>query len=56
MEEGFEETLSSLIKLTFDHVHEHVAKEASIVTAIAQRISPRVKIDASIQYALWSSS
>lgn len=36
VKKGYENTLSDLIKLTFDHVSEHVAKEASIVSAIAQ--------------------
>ena len=48
VEEGYEETLSNLIKLTFDHVHEHVTKEASIVSAIAQKVNPGVNIDGCI--------
>ena len=48
VKKGYENTLSDLIKLTFDRVSEHVAKEASIVSAIAQRVNPGVKIDGSI--------
>jgi hypothetical protein len=46
----FEDTLRDLVGLTFDSVKKHVAAEASVVTAIAQRINPQVKIDASIAW------
>jgi hypothetical protein len=46
--EKFKATLSDLIKLTFDNVQKHVAHEASVVTAIAQKVNPGVKIDGSI--------
>jgi hypothetical protein len=45
----YKELLAGLIKFTFDHVSEHVATEASVVSAIAQRADPGVKIDASIK-------
>lgn len=48
-QEGYESTLDDLIQITFDNVKEHVAKEASIVTAIAQKVSPSVKIKGSIE-------
>ncbi|KAE9387343.1 hypothetical protein BT96DRAFT_927670 [Gymnopus androsaceus JB14] len=48
IEERFKTTLSNLIKLTFDNVQKHVAHEASVVTAIAQKVNPGVKIDGSI--------
>jgi hypothetical protein len=48
VEEGYEDTLSNLIKLTFDHVREHVAGEASIVSAMAQKVNPGVNIDGCI--------
>jgi hypothetical protein len=46
--EEYRDTLSKLIELTYSHVRKHVAEEASIVTAIAQKVSPGVKIDGSI--------
>jgi len=46
---GYDDTLNELIRLTFDNVREHVAKEASIVTAMAQKVNPGVKIDGSIE-------
>jgi hypothetical protein len=46
--EGFEDTLLDLVGLTFDSVNKHVAMAASIVSAIAQRINPEVKIAGSI--------
>jgi len=49
VEKGYEDALSKLIKLTYDHVREHVAREASIVSAIAQKVDPGVNIDASIE-------
>ena len=47
-EKGYEDTLDNLIKLTFRNVQEHVTEGPSIVSAIAQKVSPGVKIDASI--------
>jgi len=47
-EVGHEGTLKELVKLTFEHVSEHVAKEASTVTAMAQRVYPELKIRESI--------
>ncbi|KIJ35988.1 hypothetical protein M422DRAFT_782383 [Sphaerobolus stellatus SS14] len=46
--EGYEQTVDDLVKLTFSSVEQHVASEPSITIAIAQKVSPRVKIDASI--------
>jgi hypothetical protein len=47
-EADHEGTLKELVKLTFEHVSEHVAKEASTVTAMAQRVYPELKIRESI--------
>jgi hypothetical protein len=47
-EANHEGTLKELVKLTFEHVSEHVAKEASTVTAMAQRVYPELKIRESI--------
>jgi len=44
----FESTVLDLVKLTFDSVNKHVATAASIVSAIAQKINPEVKIAGSI--------
>ncbi|KIM19792.1 hypothetical protein M408DRAFT_30924 [Serendipita vermifera MAFF 305830] len=49
VQEGYKNTLADLIQLTFDNVKNHVAKEASVVTAIAQRVNPNVKVDGSIE-------
>jgi hypothetical protein len=46
---GFESTVVDLVELTFDSVKKHVATAASIVTAIAQKINPEVKIAGSIE-------
>jgi hypothetical protein len=46
--EGFENTVLDLVGLTFDSVNKHVATVASIVSAIAQKINPEVKIAGSI--------
>lgn len=46
---GYESTLSELVKMTYDNVRDHVAKEASVVSAIAQTANPGVKIDGSIE-------
>jgi hypothetical protein len=48
VEEGFEDTILDLVGLTFDSVNKHVAAAASIVSAIAQKINPEVKIAGSI--------
>jgi hypothetical protein len=45
---GYEYTLANLIQLTFDLVKDQVAVEASVVTAIAQRVNPRVNIEGCI--------
>jgi hypothetical protein len=47
--DGYESTLSELIKLTFDNVREHIAPTAAITTAMAQQADPGVKIDGSIE-------
>ncbi|KAG6918821.1 hypothetical protein DXG01_011224 [Tephrocybe rancida] len=49
-EYGFEPSLSDLIQVTYDHVREYFV-DASVVTAMAQRVNPRVNIHASIAYA-----
>jgi DNA-binding protein YbaB len=46
--EGYEDTLSDLIRVTFNNVYQHMAEEASVVSAIAQKVNPGVKIDGSI--------
>lgn len=46
-EPGYEATLSDLVQVTYKHVKEYFA-DASVASAIAQRVSPRVKIQASI--------
>ena len=46
---GYEKTLSDLIKLTFNNVYEHVAQDASVLSAMAQKVDPNVKITASIK-------
>jgi len=45
---AYEDTLSRLIQLTFNLVRDKVAVEASVVTAIAQKVNPGVNIEASI--------
>jgi len=45
---GYEYTLSHLIQLTFDLVQDSVATEASVVTAIAQKVNPGVNIEGCI--------
>ncbi|KIJ25857.1 hypothetical protein M422DRAFT_273141 [Sphaerobolus stellatus SS14] len=47
-EEEYEQTVDDLVKLTFSSVEEHVASEPSITVAIAQKVSPHIKIDASL--------
>jgi len=46
-EKGHELTLTKLIQLTYDEVYKYL-KDASIVTAIAQKVNPSVNIEASI--------
>jgi len=46
--QGYEKTLKDLIKLTYNNVFEYI-ETASVVTAIAQKVNPGVKIDASIE-------
>lgn len=48
-QKGYEHTLNDLVQLTTNMVHEHVTEEASIVSAMAQRVNPNVKVDASIK-------
>ncbi|KAG2125429.1 hypothetical protein DEU56DRAFT_824995 [Suillus clintonianus] len=45
---GHEESLARLIQITEERVCEHVASEASVMTSIAQRVDPGLKIKASI--------
>lgn len=45
---GYEDTLSNLIQLTFDLVKDKIPMEASVVTAIAQRVNPSVSIEGCI--------
>ncbi|CCM00986.1 uncharacterized protein FIBRA_03034 [Fibroporia radiculosa] len=47
-EEGYENSLVKLVELTYKHVSKHVAEEASVVTAMAQRVDPKSKIVESI--------
>ncbi|KAG6853060.1 hypothetical protein C0991_007171 [Blastosporella zonata] len=46
-EYGYETRLSDLIQVTYEHVRDHLV-DASVVTAMAQRVNPRVNIQASI--------
>ncbi|KAG0697501.1 hypothetical protein DFH29DRAFT_1003677 [Suillus ampliporus] len=43
------ETVTNLIRMTEDHIRQHLAPEASMMTSIAQRVDPRLKINASIE-------
>ena len=45
---GYEDTVDELVKLTFVSVEEHVASQPSVTVAMAQKVSPAVKINASI--------
>ncbi|KAG1717197.1 hypothetical protein EDB19DRAFT_1821553, partial [Suillus lakei] len=47
--EDHEETLAGLIQITEERVCKHVATEASLMTSIAQRVDPGLKIKASIE-------
>ncbi|KIM30956.1 hypothetical protein M408DRAFT_327870 [Serendipita vermifera MAFF 305830] len=49
VKQRYKDTLADLIQLTFDNVRNHVAKEASVLTAIAQKVNPNVKVDGSIE-------
>jgi GTPase SAR1 family protein len=44
-----EETLTHLIKTTEELVHNHVGADASVMTSVAQRVDPGLKIKASIE-------
>jgi hypothetical protein len=45
---GYEDTVDELVKLTFASVEQHVASQPSVTVAMAQKVSPAVKINASI--------
>jgi len=45
---GYEDKIDGLVELTYRSVEEHVSSEPSIVSAMAQRPNPSVKINASI--------
>ncbi|KAG2126214.1 hypothetical protein DEU56DRAFT_892029 [Suillus clintonianus] len=47
--EYHKDTLAPLIQMTENRVRQHVATEASVLTSIAQRVDPRLKIQASIE-------
>ncbi|KAG1766737.1 hypothetical protein EV702DRAFT_788274 [Suillus placidus] len=47
--EDHTETLARLIQITEERVCKHVATEASVMTSIAQRVDPGLKIKASIE-------
>ncbi|OAX40246.1 hypothetical protein K503DRAFT_768752 [Rhizopogon vinicolor AM-OR11-026] len=47
--ESHKETLAQLIQITERHVSEHVAADASVMTGIAQRVDPKLKIEISIE-------
>jgi hypothetical protein len=47
--EEHKETLTRLIQETENRVRQHFALEASVMTSIAQRVDPRLKINASIE-------
>ncbi|KAG2052281.1 hypothetical protein BDR06DRAFT_1009775 [Suillus hirtellus] len=46
---GHAETLARLIQITEERVYKHVAAEASVMTSMAQRVDPGLKIKASIE-------
>ncbi|KAG2064917.1 hypothetical protein BDR04DRAFT_1145644 [Suillus decipiens] len=46
---GYKETLANLIQITEDRVSQHSAPEAAVMTSIAQRVHPGLKIKASIE-------
>ncbi|OJA15815.1 hypothetical protein AZE42_09163 [Rhizopogon vesiculosus] len=45
------EMIARLIQITEERVCQHVASEASVMTSIAQRVDPKLKIKASIEWA-----
>lgn len=47
-EKGHEQTLKDLIELTTAEVGKNLPEVAQIVLGVAQQISPKVKIEASI--------
>ncbi|KAJ8581722.1 hypothetical protein M405DRAFT_831972 [Rhizopogon salebrosus TDB-379] len=46
--DNYKESFVHLIQITEGHVHKHVAVDASLVTSVAQRVDPGLKIKASI--------
>jgi hypothetical protein len=48
----YKESLVHLIQITEGHVYKHVAADASLVTSVAQRVDPGLKIKASIESVL----
>ncbi|OAX40245.1 hypothetical protein K503DRAFT_634001 [Rhizopogon vinicolor AM-OR11-026] len=48
-EESYKETLAQLIQITERHVYEHVATDASVMTGIAQRVDPKLKMETLIK-------
>ncbi|KAG1810483.1 uncharacterized protein HD556DRAFT_1454633 [Suillus plorans] len=46
---GYEETLTHLIEITESCVNQHLAPEAAVMTSVAQRVHPGLKIDALIK-------
>ncbi|KAG1887919.1 uncharacterized protein F5891DRAFT_198821 [Suillus fuscotomentosus] len=48
-EKGYEETLTHLIEITESCVNQHLAPEAAVMTSVAQRVHPGLKIDALIK-------
>ncbi|KAG2052520.1 hypothetical protein BDR06DRAFT_957503 [Suillus hirtellus] len=49
-EKGYEETLTHLIEITESCVNQHLAPEAAVMTSVAQRVHPGLKIDALIKF------
>ncbi|KAG8833472.1 hypothetical protein FRC17_010647 [Serendipita sp. 399] len=47
-QKGYGRTLADLILITFENIQAHVGPEASVVAAIAQKPSPKVKIEGCI--------
>ncbi|KAJ8581724.1 hypothetical protein M405DRAFT_603863 [Rhizopogon salebrosus TDB-379] len=48
VKEDYKGSLIHLIQMTEEHVYKHIAADASVITSIAQRVDPRLKIKASI--------
>jgi hypothetical protein len=46
---GYEDSLIRLIKMTEQHVYEHVAADASVMASVAQRMDLGLNIKASIK-------